>query len=165
MYTKILVPLDGSELAEQVLPRVIELANHNGAEIVLLRIPDVPVDEFLMTPTETGTAIREQAQTAARQYLDHLGNELRALGLHVETQIVRDGAVYTSILETAKTLGVDLIAMSTHGRGGLARLVMGSVADDVIHHTELPVLLVRPHRIATHLPVHYDTGYAPLSVN
>lgn len=165
MYNKILVPLDGSELAEQVLPQVIELANCTGAEIVLLRVPDVPVYEYLMIAPELGAGMREQAENEARQYLERLSEKLLEMGLEVQTQMVYEGAVYSTILNTAKELRVDLIAMSTHGRSGLARLVMGSVADDVVRHAELPVLLVRPQPVSGALPLHFDSAYSPLPAN
>jgi len=165
MYNRILVPLDGSELAEQVLPGVIELANCTGAEIVLIRVPDFPVYEYLMPAADLTTPMQELARDQASQYLDRVSSDLRATGLHVRTQVVYDGAVYSTILETAKEMKVDLIAMSTHGRSGLARLVMGSVADDVVHHAELPVLLVRPQPVNTALPAHYNTAYSPLPLN
>ncbi len=165
MYNKILVPLDGSELAEQVLPQVMELANCSGAEIVLLRVPDVPVYEYLMTVPEVGVQMREQAENDAREYLERLSGELRAMGLQVRTQIAYEGAVYLTILNTAKELDADLIAMSTHGRSGLARLVMGSVADDVVRHADLPVLLVRPQPVSGTAPVHFDTAYSMLPAN
>lgn len=152
MYNKILVPLDGSELAEQVLPHVIELANCTGAEIVLLRVPDVPTYDYLMTAPELGRAIREQAVTDTADYLSRMSAELREKGLKVRTRAANDGAVYSTILDVAEDMGVDLIAMSTHGRSGLARMVMGSIADDIIRHATLPVLLVRPKPVHGKVP-------------
>ena len=165
MYSKILVPLDGSELAEQVLPHVIELANRTGAEIVLLRVPDIPVYEYLMTVPEFSARVREEAENEARQYLVRLGEKLRALGLKVRTEMVYEGAVYSTILNAAQEVGADLIAMSTHGRSGLARLVMGSVTDDVVRHAQLPVLLVRPHPVSNGQTVHFDTASPTLHAN
>lgn len=165
MYNKILVPLDGSELAEQVLPKVIELANCTGAEIVLLRVPDVPVYDYLVPAPEFGVGMQEQAVAQARQYLTNMSAELRAMGLKVRAEVTDGGdAVFSTILETAQKVKADLIAMSTHGRSGLARLVMGSVADDVIRRARLPVLLVRPQPVNGGLPVHFDTAYKPLPV-
>ena len=165
MYKRIVVPLDGSELAEQVLPTVIELANCTGAEISLLRVPEFPVFEYLMPPPEVGRTLQEQARDEARQYLDRLATNLRESGLRVRTQVVVDDAVYSTILSIAQESGADLIAMSTHGRTGLARMVMGSVADDVVRHTDLPVLLVRPQPVSDPLSAHFDTAYKPLPVN
>lgn len=165
MYNRILVPLDGSELAEQVLPGVIELAKCTGAEIVLLRVPDYPVYEYIMPVPDLNTTIQEQARDQAHQYLDRISSELRATGLRVLTQVAYEGAVYATILETARELRADLIAMSTHGRSGLARLVMGSVADDVVRHSELPVLLVRPQPVNSEMPAHSNTAYQSLHLS
>jgi len=158
MYNRILVPLDGSELAEQILPQVTSLASSTGAEVVLLRVPDLPVNDYLMTAPGWSARLREQADDETREYLMSLGKKLRAQGLRVQTQIVYEGTVYSAILNTAREFDVDLIAMSTHGRSGLARLVMGSVADDVVRHAELPVLLVRPQPVSSTMPSRRDTA-------
>lgn len=160
MYKKILVPLDGSELAEQVLPLVIELASGGNSEIILMRVPDVPIFETMMTVPEFNTQVREQAERETREYLAQLGSDLSAKGLNVRTHIAQEGAVYFTILQTAKDLGADLIAMSTHGRSGLARLVMGSVADDVVRHADLPVLLVRPQPVRNAKPLHPEKSHS-----
>lgn len=152
MYKKILVPLDGSELAEQVLPLVIELASGSGAEIILLRVPDIPIYETMMAVPDFNMQVREQAEREAREYLARLSSDLRGRGLKVRTHIALTGAVYFTILQTAREFDIDVIAMSTHGRSGLARLVMGSVADDVVRHADLPVLLVRPQPARNHKP-------------
>lgn len=165
MYKKILVPLDGSELAEQVLPQVIEIASRTGAEIVLLRVPDAPRYEYLMTAPGLAAGVREQAGNEEREYLAAMSLELRGLGLKVRTQMGFDDSVSSMILSTAKELGVDLIAMSTHGRSGLARLVMGSVADDVLRQAELPVLLVRPHPVGGAPRSLHKTGASQLALN
>lgn len=159
MYKKILVPLDGSELAEQVLPLVIELATGAGSEIILLRVPDIPIYETMMAVPDFNMQVREQAEREAREYLDQLSCKLRGMGLEVRTHIALAGAVYFTILQTAREFEVDVIAMSTHGRSGLARLVMGSVADDVVRHADLPVLLVRPQPARTHKPGGIDRAY------
>jgi nucleotide-binding universal stress UspA family protein len=156
MYKKILVPLDGSELAEQVLPHVIDLAARDKAQVVLLRVPDAPIYQVAMPGPDFNAQVREQGELETRLYLDHLSATLRLMGLQVETVIAQAGAIYLTILQTAKDQGADLIAMSTHGRSGLARLVMGSVADDVVRHAELPVLLVRPKPVHPTNPYHVE---------
>lgn len=158
MYKRILVPLDGSELAEQVLPQVIDLANCTGAEIVLLRVPDAPIYDYLMTAPDWSVTVREQARTDTANYLETLSAQLRAMGLNVLTRADYGGAVYSTILDTANEMRVDLIAMSTHGRGGLARMVMGSVADDVLRHTCLPVLMLRPKTVREHQVTQFKNG-------
>ncbi len=147
MYKRILVPLDGSELAEQVLPHVTELAQCTGAEIILLRVASLPVYDYLVPEPRWSNEIRQAAEQEALRYLERVSRGLRERGLTVKTSETTEGPVHEIILDLAHQLNVDLIAMSTHGRGGLARLVMGSVADQVIRHVTIPVLLVRPHPI------------------
>jgi len=146
MLTKVLIPLDGSELAEQVLPPMIDLAQRTGAELVLLRVPDTPTFDYLAATPTFGERLRSQAEAEAAQYLDQMGRKLRAHDLKVSTRLGWGATIYDTILDTAQAVGADMIAMSTHGRSGLARLVMGSVADDVVRHSKIPVMLVRPHR-------------------
>lgn len=144
MYKKILVPLDGSELAEQVLPHVSQLAGCTGAEIVLLRVPSEPLYEYLVPDPEIAVEMHRDIELAAQVYLDEIATELRSMALKVETRVVWGAPVQDTILDVARELNADLIAMSTHGRSGLARIVIGSVADEVVRHAPAPVLLVRP---------------------
>lgn len=145
MYKKILVPLDGSELAEQVLPQVSQLAGCTGAEVVLLRVPSEPVYDYLVPDPDIAVEMRSDIETAAQVYLDEIASELRAMDLKVSALVVWGAPVQDTILEVARQIHADLIAMSTHGRSGVARLVIGSVADDVVRHAPVPVLLVRPN--------------------
>lgn len=145
MYKKILVPLDGSELAEQALPQVSQLAGCTGAEVVLLRVPSEPVYDYLVPDPDIAVEMRSDIETAAQVYLDEIAAELRAMDLKVSTLVVWGAPVQDTILEVARQLHADLIVMSTHGRSGLARLVIGSVADDVVRRAPVPVLLVRPN--------------------
>jgi nucleotide-binding universal stress UspA family protein len=165
MFNRILVPLDGSELAEQVLPHVIELAYHTDAQIILLCVPEVPANGYLLHPPRSGLTVYQNAEAEIRDYLDRISGNLRDMELDVRTVIADDGSVYSTILNKARELGVDLIAMSTHGRSGLARLVMGSVADDVVRHAQSPVLLVRPHPVHGSIPVHEHTARVCLPMN
>lgn len=144
MYKKILVPLDGSELAEQVLPHVSQLAGCTGAEIVLLRVPSEPLYDYLVPDPDVAVEIRRDIELAAQVYLDEISAELRSMALHVTALVVWGAPIQDTIIQVARELNADLIAMSTHGRSGLARMVIGSVADDVVRHAPAPVLLVRP---------------------
>lgn len=158
MYKKILVPLDGSELAEQVLPHVSQLAGCTGAEVALLRVPGEPVYDYLVPDPEIAVEMRHDIETAAQVYLDEVAAEFRAMNLAVSTLVVWGAPIQDTIIEVARQIQADLIAMSTHGRSGFARLVIGSVADDVVRHAPVPVLLVRPNvpRVA-HEKVHKKT--------
>ncbi len=150
MYKKILVPLDGSELAEKVLPHVDALARCTGAEIVLVRVPEHIYETaaayeayslFPPIPNWDGDECKEAVKEATG-YLNKVRLKLALRGTHVSAQ-VREGNVGDVIVDLAHELCADLIAMSTHGRTGLNRVVFGSVAEYIIHHAEIPVLLIR----------------------
>ena len=137
MLSRILVPLDGSPLAEAVLPRVVELATLRKAEIVLLR---VALAHAILgsDPVEAQVHVVEEAQA----YLAKIETHLVAQGLAVKS-VVRYGHAADEILDHVRVGGVEMIAMSTHGRGGVRRWVLGSVAETVVRHSPVPVLLVR----------------------
>jgi len=145
MYKKILVPLDGSELAEQVLPQVSQLAGCASAQVILLRVASEPVYDYLARDPVIAVDMRSDIEMAAQIYLDEIASEFRAMGLAVSTMVVWGAPTPDMILDVARQIQADLITMSTHGRSGLARLVIGSVADEVVRHSAVPVLLVRPH--------------------
>jgi nucleotide-binding universal stress UspA family protein len=152
-YRRMLVALDGSTVAERVLPHVEALAGQFGSTVLLLRAV-TPPDRLVAATTEVSSGIavnpeplleaeqaeREEAQT----YLQRVGGRLEALGLSVTVETPEADAA-RSIVERAQEIGADLIAMTTHGRGGLGRLVFGSVADGVLRSAPCPVLLVRVH--------------------
>lgn len=146
MYRKILVPLDGSKLAEAVLPQVRVLADTASGEIVLLRVPDYPIFDQSLTDPELITQIQRQADSDARAYLDAVARDLQGNGRKISCVVV-NGAVADTILDWAERTGADLIAMSTHGRGGMARWLIGSVTDKVVQGARVPVLVVRPARV------------------
>ncbi len=135
MYKTILVPLDGSELAEKCLKEARELAALAQAEISLLRVVravTVPGTD----PTDKEVEVVDRAQA----YLDRVARGLEADGLTVSTH-VRYGHPAKEIIDASKK--ADLVAMSTHGRTGLGRWALGSVAEKVLRHSEKPVLLIR----------------------
>ena len=133
MFNKILVPLDGSELATEVLAYVQALALKTQAEVVLFRVYHEPDDV-----THIGHG-RESAQ----HYLNIVADRFTHAGIRVQ-MATEQGNAAESILDAADALHADLIAMSTHGRGGIRRFVLGSVADRVLHYARVPVLLIRP---------------------
>lgn len=142
MYQKILVPLDGSKVAEGVLPHARALAYSEGAELILLTVGANPALDFVFSdPGLAGRAVEEQEERSKR-YIAGIEAELKAAGFQVSTQL-RVGGVAETILGTAEELGVDVIAMSTHGRTGPARWLLGSVADRVVRNSKVPVLLIR----------------------
>ena len=144
MFKKILIPLDGSVMAEAVLPDVRELASAFSAEIVLLHV-NVPIASQYYPGLIADVAELEQDINAeANSYVHKIASTLQDRGLQVTTMGVNESAVADAILNYADQQGVDLIAMSTHGRSGIGRWLLGSTADRVIHGSKIPVLLVRP---------------------
>jgi nucleotide-binding universal stress UspA family protein len=150
-YRNIIVALDGSDLAERVLPHVESLAERFGSTVTLLRVV-TPVEALLFAGTilepissrrhaELAETI-EQLRSDAVSYLASLRDQLTAHGLAVECASP-EGPASEVIVEQARQRAVDLIAMTTHGRGGLTHWVFGSVAEDVLRHAPCPVLLVR----------------------
>jgi nucleotide-binding universal stress UspA family protein len=155
VYGKILVPLDGSELAEGVLPYVRELAGRFDSEVVLLQVV-TPVSRLLAetAPVSMGEATlgaeaaseaAEAERKEAMSYLEGVVRRLKAGNVSARWEVI-EGIAGDVIVEYAHREGVDLIAMSTHGRSGLVRLVYGSVADHVLRHAGTPVLLVRSRK-------------------
>ena len=144
MYRKILVPLDGSHLSEAVIPQARMLAQCGGGEIILLRVIVGASYDYLGADAALARSATDAMRVEAQQYLDRIAKSLKLNGVKVST-VLREGAVADSILDYAEANLVDLIAMSTHGRSGLGRWLIGSVADRVVHGATIPVLLVRPH--------------------
>lgn len=149
MYHKILVPLDGSEFAEKVLPHVETLARCTGAAVVLIRITVFSYEGASPAADMAGfmpvirPEVVEDVRKDAEVYLKRVSDDLRARGLGVST-VVRDGNPGEVIVKFAHTEAIDLIAMSTHGRTGVGRAVFGSVAEQVLRGAGKPLLLVRP---------------------
>ena len=144
---KILVPLDGSPLAEEALPRATELAESSGAQLILLRaaythaLPAVDLAEAQV-----------KVVAEAEEYLAKVGERLAAAGLKDIERIVWYGPAAYAIIETARLHKIDLIVMTTHGRSGLGRLIMGSVAESVLRGTTTPILLLRAAEAPVELP-------------
>jgi nucleotide-binding universal stress UspA family protein len=142
MYRRILVPLDGSKVAEGVLPHARGLAYAEGAELVLLTVGANPAMDFVFSdPGLAQSAVQEQEERS-KQYVSAVESQLKAAGFKVST-LLRVGDVADVILGVVDELQIDVIAMSTHGRTGPARWLMGSVAERVVRSSKVPVLLIR----------------------
>ena len=137
MYRNILVPLDGSSLAEEILPQVKELARLTGAKISLLRV--ALVHTF---PGADPTNRQVEATQKAQEYLEKISDQLIKEGLKVSVH-VRYGYDAAEIIDHAQQEDIDLVAMSTHGRTGVGRWALGSVSERVLRHSPKPVLLSR----------------------
>jgi nucleotide-binding universal stress UspA family protein len=142
-----LIPLDGTELAEQALTPATELGRLMQADYTLLRVvPPMPAAGFDHAGVAVGCSPpppEENPAREAREYLDRVASRLRGEGLRVSTAVAIGEPPDHAILEEARDHGADMIAMETHGRGGLARLLLGSVADKVSRGAPLPVLVHR----------------------
>lgn len=144
MYKKILVPLDGSTLAEAALPHAEAIAKSEGAEIILLRIPMMPATEFFAREPSIAVRIQQEEEAVAKKYLDTKLNELKKEKIQASI-IMLEGSVPDTILGIAEETHTDMIVMSTHGRMGLKRWLIGSVADRVVHQAHIPVMLIHPN--------------------
>jgi nucleotide-binding universal stress UspA family protein len=153
---KILVCLDGSALAEQVMPFATEEALVFRAELVLLQVvpepvillPGIPGVEPVPIPTDTMVEGTRRALKRANDYLQEAAALPRDRDLHVET-VAMLGRAGETILSYADRNSVSLIAIATQGRSGLGRAIFGSVADHVLRRSGLPVLVIRPKSLAT----------------
>jgi nucleotide-binding universal stress UspA family protein len=145
---RILILLDGSDLAEQILDPALALGNLMQAEYTLLRvIKPVPVYGLDLTgyaPGALDQSILKQIQEGAQTYLDGVAERLRARSLKVCTRVTVYPQAAAAILDEARAGDSQLIALTTHGRGGLRRLLLGSVADKVVRQATIPVLVQHP---------------------
>ncbi len=146
MYHKILVPLDGSKRAEKILPHVEELAKRYKAKVILLQV----VEYKAITTTE-GAYITlsdqefDQAKNQAETYLKGIQGEFREKNIESRTHVIHDPVV-EGIISIAAQEGVDLIALASHGRGGLSRVFYGSVAAGLLHRVDRPLLIIRSRK-------------------
>ena len=147
MYKRVLIPLDGSVLAEQALPHAIAQARHFQAELILLRVVEPFAHARGMSLADL-EQIRQQTHTWAREYLERIAADIQQQEVLVR-KVTIDGHPHTGIAEFAENNQVDLIVMSTRGQSGLSRWSMGSVADRVVRGATVPVLLVRTRREET----------------
>ena len=142
MYQRILVPLDGSELAECVLPHVKAIAKGcNVGEVILLDIVEAP-------PSWAAEGIdylkyESVHMQAAKEYLEKIGSQLSSEGFNVRAEVLM-GRVAETIMEFTQKNAVDLVAIATHGRSGISRWIFGSVAEKVLRSSRVPVLMIRP---------------------
>jgi nucleotide-binding universal stress UspA family protein len=152
MYKKILVCLDGSELAEQILPYAVEQAFHFNSKLVLLKVFIEPgfaglaVPGFPSVRLETSGMDKQipKEEEEAKKYLNTVAEKILAQkGLKAEC-IAELGVPGETIVKFAGDNNIELIMLATHGRSGAGRVILGSVADYVVRHAKVPVLLIRP---------------------
>ena len=135
MYESVLIPLDGSELAESILTELDQIAITSGTRLVLIRVCSVhTISNSYVSET------RSQIVQEAESYLENMKARLNSKGFTVEVHVCYGDPAF-EILDLAELVDVNLIIMSTHGRSGFGRWLLGSVAEKVIRHSSKPVLL------------------------
>lgn len=144
MYKRISVPLDGSKLAERILPHVKAIAKATGAEVILLRVVPLHAESTLEAPSETKKWVEEEEGRAAK-YLEGVAKGLGKADVKAKVEVAA-GDPAVRILTAAEQGNVDLIAMMSHGETGLSAFDRGSVAEKVLRATPRPVLMVRAFR-------------------
>ena len=141
MYKRALVPLDGSIVAESIIPFVLQIAGPLDLDVKLLSVV-VPASPAVMEAGPVVVDNTERLAAEAEAYLLPLARELRANGVRVMTE-VRRGEPVAEILAGVREAQADLIIMTTHGRTGFGRLLFGSVAEGVLRRADVPVFLMR----------------------
>lgn len=155
MYDEILVPLDASAVSEAILPYAAELAKRCDAHVTLFRVVEsigqamatiAPTEPMMVTAPAVEAVMEgvEGEEDAATSYLKTAAERLHGQGLRVDWAVGR-GSAGDEIIRYATEKSIDLIAMSSHGRSGLSRAILGSVADHVIRNAAVPVLIL-PYR-------------------
>jgi nucleotide-binding universal stress UspA family protein len=143
MYSKILVPLDGSKRAEAILPHVEDLAHRYGAKVIFLEVLEPEVVVVAEPIYEDYDPERHTRRiTDIEHYLKACRGKFQEKGIDAEI-CIGDGRVVEEIIKVAERENVDLIAMASHGRTGLPRVFYGSVAAGVLHRIDRPLLLIR----------------------
>ncbi len=144
MFSHILVPLDGSPTSESAVAKAIAMAKAFNSRVTLLSVIDIYTFAGLGIDVASGQSDYLSAATTEAKLAVHSALQLcEAEGVSATPSITEGQAVYKSILATAESSGVDLIVMGSHGRKGLEKLVLGSVASQVLSHTHLPVMIIR----------------------
>lgn len=141
MFKKILVPLDGSELAAKILPKVEELAKLCDSQVTLISVSSEATDVAGVASPEIFAEAARHEMKACQRYLEATSKDLQAKGIKVET-VCLEGVPARAIIKYAAENNVDLIALATHGKGEVA-WVLGSTAEKILSHATVPVLLLR----------------------
>ena len=145
MYKKILVPLDGSELAENAIKHVeIFIGTKKIQEVVLLQV----IERSAGTLYNLETDIKERIEKGIKDYLGGIADAFREHGINVKS-IVKYGDAAETILNYVDENNIGIIIMSTHGRSGISRFLAGSVAERVMRHSTVPILIIPPPRSET----------------
>lgn len=148
MFKQLLVPLDGSTFAEGALTYAVSLADAYGSRVTLLRVlPPGAFEweaEMRAEVPELAGAVKQSESDEAADYLREREERLAARGIDVTAVMMKGRAVAESILQTADEVSADTIIICSHGLTGVQRWLMGSVAERVVRHAEINVVLIRP---------------------
>lgn len=155
MFSKIVVALDGSPLAERALEVAMALAKSDGAAVAVCSVVDPMVVESSEPPSPALDLLLFEKEADARRVIERAVSRARLAGLRADGQMLL-GVPYDEILTYAKREKAGAIVMGSHGRSGIARLFLGSVAEAVLHRAACPVIVVRDPTIADHAqaPMH-----------
>ena len=145
MFTRILIPTDGSDLANKAAKNALEMAKLQGASVVGVYVIDPFPYIGLGEASALGLqAYMEEVQVAAQSALTQIRAEAEALGVRYQGDTIERSATYEGILDTAEAEQCDLIVMGSHGRQGMKAMILGSVTQKVLTHSKLPVLVINP---------------------
>lgn len=146
-FETLLVPLDGSELSESAMEHATEFGELFDSAYHLTRIVSYPIDiasPYLPHTAQLNQQVMEDAKKGAAGYLESKAEEMRRRGLRVTTSVVVDAQAGQGILAETEAVGADMVAMATHGRKGISRVMLGSAADKVLRGIHIPLMLYRP---------------------
>jgi nucleotide-binding universal stress UspA family protein len=161
-FQSLAVPVDGSDFAEQALPLATRIALATGARVGLLLVHRPPAVPLASGAERAYAALDRQVQEAEVAYLQRLARRLEDAGMARVEAAVLSGPVADALEAEIERSGTDLVVMSTHGRGGLGRFWLGSVADRLLHGVTVPLLLVRPTAGAAPSPAGIERIIVPL---
>lgn len=146
-YKKIIVPIDGSGWSERAIPHAVDIAQNNGAEIILLHVFKPPAPEYV---GEIALAGQDEGLMGVRdemkQKLMALRGQIRSEKVNVRVQVIEGTGVAGIICDYINDEDADLVVMSSHGRTGVARWLFGSVAHKVMQEVRIPVMIIRPEK-------------------
>ena len=147
---KVLVPLDGSDEGEEILAHALALADDPEAVFTLLRVfpyPEEFASSYLPHAIQLNADLLKEGEAVAREYIHKQAATVGERGINVTGHVSVDASPAAGILHFAERTGADLIAMSTHGRGGVSRMLLGSVTDKVVRGAQIPMLVHHPHDV------------------
>ena len=147
MFTRIMLATDGSKLSQKAVKSAIDLASKFNAELVAVKVIPLYVQTYFegsFTVADIDVkSIEAQWAAGAQQVLDKISSSAAAKGVSVKTSVVKSDDIADGLVKAANKMKVDLIVMASHGRKGVKRLLLGSETQNVLTHSEIPVLVLR----------------------